>query len=97
MHHVVVVARRIEQQGRSLDLVNLVGGVADDVVLAAPGGERESPRKVLGFGNCKRMFFWGHMQRREFITLIGGVAIGWSQVASAQQSDKPRLISVLMG
>jgi hypothetical protein len=43
------------------------------------------------------MFNNAQLARREFITLIGGVAIAWSQVASAQQSDKPRLISVLMG
>ena len=37
------------------------------------------------------------MRRREFVTLVGGAAISWSITPHAQQSDKKRLIGVLMG
>ena len=35
--------------------------------------------------------------RRQFIAALGGAVIGWSHDAAAQQSDKMRLIGVLMG
>ena len=42
--------------------------------------------QVLGFATIPSVVLWGHMQRREFIGLLSGSAIGWPLVVHAQSA-----------